>query len=234
MMHDLNWQFRVRIVLRISFLLSAVVMLTAADATWKSKSISQWTLEDARQVLANSPWAKPTAIAILPRLTEDQLRDGGRMGGGTTHFWKRPDADSNVAAGGGEHASIEVRWESALPVRAAEVKAGETGAPAWDGDYYAIAVYDLPGITPAIQKNLRGALKQTTCLKRGGKKDLKPERVEISVSAGNLARIVYLFPRSAGLTTLDTRVEFVSQIGRIFVAQFFETGEMRLGGQLEL
>jgi hypothetical protein len=129
---------------------------------------------------------------------------------------------------------VGVRWESAAPVRAAELKAGETGAPDWEGDYYAIAVYDVPGITPVVQKSLSGELKQTAFLKRNGKKDLKPVRVDIALSGNKLARVVYWFPRSAGITTDDKRVDFVAQIGRLYVAQFFETGEMQFQGKLEL
>src|ERR1700731_720516 len=52
----------------------------AADAAWKTKGINQWTEEDARQVLNDSPWAK-TTITIISRLqTEDERRDGGKMG----------------------------------------------------------------------------------------------------------------------------------------------------------
>jgi hypothetical protein len=43
-----------------------------------------------------------------------------------------------------ELGNVMLRWESAFPVRAAESKAGETAVPAWQGDYYAIAVYNLP------------------------------------------------------------------------------------------
>ncbi len=215
--------------------LIAVMTLPAADATWKSKAIAQWTVEEAKQVLADSPWAKRTAVSVLPLRSEDQLRDGGRMGGGARRAgvgWQ--DGKSAPADGGDQHPAVEIRWESALPVRASEMKAGETGAPDWEGDYYAIAVYDVPGVTPALEKSLRGELKQTTFLKRTGKKDLKPARVEIDQLGHNMARIVYLFARTTELTVADARVEFVSQVGRIFVAQFFETGEMQFQGKLEL
>ena len=52
-------------------LAAAVTCLMAADPVWQSKPASQWTEEDARQVLANSPWAKATRAVIARRLTED-------------------------------------------------------------------------------------------------------------------------------------------------------------------
>ena len=142
--------------------------------------------------------------------------------------------DKVLLSGTTERPSLKIRWESAEPVRAAELKAGETDAPAWDGNYYAIAVYDVPGITPASQKSLRGELKQTTFLKRMGKKDVKPADVEVALLGKDVARILYLFPRAAVLTVDDRQIEFVSQIGRIVVSQFFDTGDMQFQGKLGL
>ncbi|HXP83631.1 MAG TPA: hypothetical protein VN841_02870 [Bryobacteraceae bacterium] len=65
--------------------------------------------------------------------------------------------------------NVVVRWESALPVRAAERKVGEAGAPVWQGDYYTIAVYD---VAPPYHWNLANELKGLAFLKRDKKKDL--------------------------------------------------------------
>ena len=100
-----------------------------------------------------------------------------------------------------------------------------------DLDHYAIAVYDVP--TPN-RWNLARELKGIAFLKREKKKDLKPSRVEILRGAGGTATVVYLFPRSAEITAKDGRLEFVVQIGRLFVSQFFYTQEMQLQGKLEL
>lgn len=202
----------------------------AADPAWLAKPISQWNRDDAGRVLAGSPWVKWTRIAILPERGEAQMRDGGKMGGGG----KRAGLGLDPAALAGDAGKLMVRWESAAPVRAAEVLTGETAAPEWDGDYYVIALYDVPGITPAAQKNLRAELKQVSFLKRAGKKDVRLERVDIDLLGSRTARIVYLFPRSAALSGEDRRIEFVTQIGRIYVSQFFETGEMQFQGKLEL
>jgi hypothetical protein len=55
-------------------------LLMAADPVWKSKPAGQWTEEDAKQILARSPWAKENRATITRRLTEDQLREAGQMG----------------------------------------------------------------------------------------------------------------------------------------------------------
>jgi hypothetical protein len=64
---------------RIPMLVAAATCLIAAPV-WETKSASQWTEEDARQVLAKSPWSKPTRAVITRRLTEEQLSEGGKMG----------------------------------------------------------------------------------------------------------------------------------------------------------
>lgn len=210
-----------------SLLFFSAAALMAANPSWKTKPIRQWTAEDARQVLEDSPWVKRAAIAILPQRSEAQMREGGKMGGGGRNAGLGPLSDI------GRGATLEVRWESAGAVRAAELKAGDSG-PDWDGDYYAIAVYDVPGITPLARKTLESDLKQTTLLKRDGKKGLKPARVEIVLLGKNLARMVYLFPRSPEITLADERVQFVTQIGRLYIAPSFDLTGMQFEGKLDL
>ncbi len=226
--------------LRLLLPLSAV-LLTAADSTWKERPIPQWDEEDAKQVLADSPWVKCVTPEPLRDLSVAERRDSGNWEAsvgrdvgleGTGLFGARRAAEAIERA----HAkprpgTVAVRWESALPIRAAEQKTGETGVLTLDGDHYAIAVYDIP--TPN-RWNLAHELKGVAFLKRYKKKDLKPSRVEILRQAGGTATVVYFFPRSAEITARDGRLEFVAQIGRLFVSQFFYTQEMQLQGKLEL
>ncbi len=76
-------------------------------------------------------------------------------------------------------------------------------------------------------------LKKAAFLRRDGKKDVKPARVELLFDEKG-ATVVYLFPRSEEITKDDKRIELVAQIGRMFVAQFFYTEEMQFQGKLEL
>jgi hypothetical protein len=128
--------------------------------------------------------------------------------------------------------TVVVRWESARPVLAAEQKAADSGAPAVDSDkYYAIAVYDIP--TPA-RWNIEKELKGIAFLRRDKKKDFKPSRVTILRKEGELATVVYLFPRSEEITKRDGYVIFYAQIGRLVVTRIFSTSEMQIQGNLEL
>lgn len=236
-----RFQKRMSRKLRLCFVPLTAALLMATDSSWKDKSISQWDEEDAKQVLADSPWVKYVTPQRLRDLSPDERREGGDMEAGIGKgvglagiglFGARRQAEALARA----HAKpalekVAVRWESALPLRAAEQKAGESGVPTVDSDYFAIAVYDIP--TPD-RWNLARELKGIAFLKRDKKKDLKPARVEILRGAEGRATVVYLFPRSQEISKKDGNIEFVAQIGRLFVGQFFNTEEMQFHGRLEL
>ena len=76
-------------------------------------------------------------------------------------------------------------------------------------------------------------MKSWAALKREGKPDVKPTRVEVFQEQKGLV-IVYLFPVTAELTKKDTFVEFDAQIGRVVVRQMFDITEMLFRGTLEL
>src|SRR5580700_775587 len=179
------------------FLMAAVAHLVAADPFWMGKPSAQWTEEEAKQVLAKSPWAKKITATITRRLTEDQLREAGQMGQprgvgneGVDAKGSGPKVSPNVLSGrGGDDRSprslprpmtLQVRWESALPVQIAELKAHEVGPPTLEGDGYRIAIYGIPGADfKGDPEQLGKPLKGLAALKREGKKDVRPVGVEV-------------------------------------------------------
>jgi len=230
---------------------ATATFLMAADPVWKSKPAAEWTEEDARQVLARSPWVKEIRGTITRRLTEDQLREGGQMGQpqgvgneGVDAKGTGPKVSPNVLTGrGGDDRSIrslpqpialKLRWESALPVRLAELKAHEIEPPSLSGDGYCIAVYGIPdGDFKGDPKQLGLPLKNLAALKREGKRDVKPISVEVFKRESGVV-VVYTFPLSAEIVSKDRRIQFEAHIGRIVFAQNFELGEMEFAGKLEL
>jgi hypothetical protein len=233
------------------FLMVAAAHVMAADPVWKSKPAAQWSEEDAKQVLGASPWAKQISAVITRRLTEDQLREGGQMGQprgvgneGVDPKGSGPKVSPNVVLGpGGDDRSprsfpqsikLKLRWESALPVQLAELKSHEFAPPTLEGDGYRIAVYGIPGghfKGDPIQ--LGEPLKSLAALRREGKKDVRPVRVEVFQREEDLV-VVYLFPLSAEITKKDQRIQFDAHIGRIVFAQDFDLSEMEFMGKLEL
>jgi hypothetical protein len=225
---------------------ACAILLLAADPSWKTKSIRDWTEADAKLVLTDSPWTLNFKAAVMPLESEAARREGGNMGqpqgvgyagvDNTTdkqrvarvmsgHFDPLPPIGPMV---------VRVRWESALPVRAAELKAHEPEPPTLDGEGYQIAVYGVPGTYfKGDPKTLGEPLKRLAYLKREGKPDAKPSSVEVFQTASGVV-VAYLFPFSAELSEKDTLVEFNALIGRIAVIHSFDLREMRFEGKLEL
>src|ERR1700733_7075022 len=214
---------------------------------WRDKPIASWTVDDARQVLERSPWAKTTVAGIARRQTEDERRQGGNMGQPTGVGYDgiddrrvRPVLPQSVflpapaAPSRAQIIRLLVRWESALPVQAAELKRAEGQPPTLSDNGYSIAVYGVP-FTDAKGDPLSLArdFKESAFLKREGKQDVKPLRVEAFELERN-AVVVYLFPYSAEISKKDGVVEFIALIGRLQVSQTFNVEEMQFQGKLEL
>ena len=220
----------------------AVDVTAPSHPSWMNSPVPQWSKEEARQVLTDSPWVKKVQLDVVRTLSLFERREGG-------------DWDSGIPSGFGlsatgffgdwreaqtlEHAyarstlgTVMVRWESALPVRAAESKTGETSVPGWVGDYYAIAVHHIR--RPFQMEHPANQLKGIAHLRRDMKKDLKPFRVVVLPEPDGLATFVYLFPRSTQIATTGGSVGFVAQIGRLFVATNFVPEDMRLQGAPQL
>lgn len=233
------------------YLLGSAACIIAADPAWKSKPADQWTAEDARQILASSPWTKSIKATLSRRLTEDQLREAGQMGqpqgvgyDGVDPKGSGPKVSPNpfIGPGGDDHGTravarpltLRLRWESALPVRLAELKSQEVEPPTLEGEGYRIAVYGVPGPNfKGDPKQLGEPLKSFAALKREGHKDVRPVSVEVFPREDGIV-VVYLFPLSAEISPKDGLLQFQAQIGRIIVDQSFVLSDMEFMGKLEL
>ena len=163
---------------------------------------------------------------------------GGYPGGGTGY----PGGGTGYPGGqpGGTGADsqppvLQLRWESAFPIREAELKSHDSNSPTLDDDaHYAIAVYGVPSrMTNGNSRSATDQLKKLAAIKRDGKKDLKPSSVEV-LQRDNGPVIVYLFPRSKEITLKDGRIEFGAEVGRLQFAQSFFVDDMMYQGKLEL
>jgi hypothetical protein len=232
--------------LRLWTIACSAVLLMAVEPVWK-KPIPSWTVEDARQILANSPWSKPVVAGVTRLPGEDQRREGGNMGqpqgvgyDGLDDKRNRttlpasllgPDAKRQPTRS--QVIRLVVRWESALPIRSAELKDPEAAAPILSEDGYSIAVYGVPGTYFGDPKSLGNPLKDLAALKREGKKDVKPSSVEVfQLERG--ATVLYRFPLSAQISPADHVIVFTALIGRLQVSQTFNLDEMQFQGKLEL
>jgi len=216
--------------LRIALFALSALVLTAADQAWKNKQFPEWTEEDAKELLKDSPWVK-TVVATLVK-SQDRVavgRRGGGIGG------RRRGASDTAAPASTQPPTLTLRWESALPVREAELKARDVTAPTLDDeDHYAIAVYGIPrGLLRDDSKIMAEDLKRQALLKREGKKDTKPSSVEILLRDDGPV-VLYLFPKSAEFDWRDHKIEFDAQLPGLKFTQAFSFDDMTFHGKLEL
>lgn len=238
-------------MLRLTHLLTSIVpalTLLGAAPPWLSKPVPAWTQDDARLLLADSPWAKTVDAAVAPLETEDQRREGGQMGqehglgyDGLTDDRPRIEAPPSAldivkpeARLARPHPSIalQLRWESALPIRLAQLK---SGGPALDAaQAYTLAVYGIPRVHSYLGRlSLSDSLSRQAVLRRDAKTPVHPSRVEV-IQRDDDTAVVYYFPLAAEISPSDRRVIFEAQIGRIAIAHPFKLDEMFFQGNLEL
>jgi hypothetical protein len=223
-----------------------------SDPTWKDKQIPDWTEADAKQLLADSPWAKKTTVAVDKTAEKKSPLKLGRHGGfglGNIGINRRGGSNAGNSTDGGNSSSssssgtsgvpdaplvVTLRWASALPIREAELKARDTRAPMVDEDHYAIEVYGLPSKqVKDDSKKLADEFKAKAAIKRLAKDDLKPSSVEIVVRDDGPV-LVYLFPRKAEITWRDHEITFEAEIGNLKIKQAFQADDMKFHGALEL
>lgn len=146
-------------------------------------------------------------------------------------FIPRPDGGRSIRSRPGTF-PVELRWESALPVRMAELRSGQDQL-ALEGDGYQIGVFGVPQPDELKDPDKWDNLKSDAALKREGKKDVKPTKAEVFQREGGIV-IIYVFPLSAELNKKDGRVAFTAQIGRIVISEWFDLTQMDFQGKLAL
>ncbi len=216
---------------------------------WRTKPSKDWSQQDANQVLTNSPWSK-RVVTVLTRLqSEFERRESGNMGRphgiGYDDIDKTKPASNNGKGAvflpprskdgmGAMGTVVQVRWETALPVRVAEFITRSVEPPLPDAEGYVVAVYGIPG--PALNgdpERLGEPLRKLAVLKREGKKDVRPIRAEVFQTHEGIL-VAYVFPKSLEVTRQDKFIQFEAQIGRFIIAQPFDVEEMRYDGKLEM
>jgi len=224
-----NWQIRFLVVYVVAFAAAFPV-----DEAWKTKRASEWSEQETKEVLANSPWAVMTTAAVKKEEKKSHGSGGFAVPGMGRRRMNDPAQDpNNTSPAPDSQLTLHLRWESALPIREAELKARETNAPAVDEDRYAIAVYGIPTHFTKDPQNAGDRLKGQAAIKREGQKDLKPSHVDVIQRDDGLV-IIFLFPRTKEITVKDSRIEFNALIGPYQIAQSFHVDEMIYQGKLEL
>jgi hypothetical protein len=215
--------------------LSVFLTLSAAD-DWKARRAAEWSPADTKEILTNSPWG----VMVVPSVkkTEPKGQGGGLdvrgvPGLGRHRPGQQRQETTETTASTETSQPFNVRWESALPIREAELKARETNAPAVDEDRYGIAVYGIPSHLAKDPQGLADRLKGQATLKREGQKDLKPMHVDV-IPRDDGVVVVFLFAKTKEITAQDSRVEFSALIGPFQITHEFHVDEMIYQGKTEL
>jgi len=232
----------------------------AEDPTWKDKQVPEWSDGDAKQILADSPWVKsatPGWVRNSPSNSGPGMGQRGNVGfgipglgypGGGGGMGRRggynnpnnnpnnPNNNPNSDTSNQKLPMLTLRWESAMPVREAELKARDVNAPTLEDDvHYAIAVYGVPfTMINGDTKKLEDDCKKNAALKRDGKKDIKASSVQV-LRREDGPVVVFLFPRAKQeITHDDRRVEFDAQIAKLALTESFYLEDMTFQGKTEL
>ncbi len=156
------------------------------------------------------------------------------MGGGRGYPGGGRQSDDGEQSSTMQPPSLRLRWESALPVREAELKAHETSAPSVDSDHYAIAVYGVPNrLLDTDSDSASDRLKKQATMKLTGKKNWMPSSVQI-IQRDEGTVVIYLFARTNEVIRSDSRLEFNAKIVRMQIVRNFYPEEMTIQGKLEL
>ncbi|MCU1338180.1 MAG: hypothetical protein JWO19_3761 [Bryobacterales bacterium] len=230
--------------------LFGAVGLLAQDQSRKSKPISEWTETDIKQILTDSPWTRrvtpevekqpPSQPASRGGMNRSGVSVGGiRIGGlGGPRTGGRGGASPAPSEGdggtGGGAPTLTVRWESAVPVQAAHLKAGDSSALTIDEGSYTIAVIGLPArIASGDPQTLESRLKNQGELKREGQRTVHSSQARV-LSRDEGIMVLFTFPKSMEITRRDEQVEFDAQIGSLKLTQKFTLADMVYADKLEL
>ena len=164
----------------------------------------------------------------------------GRVGGADAGL-AMPPPDSPIDQG----LPVMIRWQTALPVRQAQMRAkyGKEAATApgarkildQEPARYVISVAGIPGalVTLGGAENAKHSIQDQTTLTAKGKPALHPDAVEFVPGADNV-EVLLAFPKTSPFTPADQEIEFASRIGTVDVKYRFRLKDMVVHDKLEL
>lgn len=226
---------------------------------WNQKQPSEWSEEEVQRLLTKSPWAKEAMVSIDPSAMRggmtrsregDETPKGGGMTivnpGNTDQRGGPPPGSPGVLgpndpppAGRMELASlkVEVRWESATPLREALHVPAQTGEPS---DYIvSINGFPAPGhksgrLTAEDRAQMLEAVREDASLQVKGKPVLHPYEVRRKDPA-NASNLLLFFRRADQPISIDDKeVTLVMKSGAVLMRTKFALKEMTYRGKLAI
>jgi hypothetical protein len=220
--------------------LSAFCLLAAEF--WQ-KPYAEWTDKDITKMLTNSPWAKSTGIEISFGGGPPGLGAGPAMGGGGGHGGG-PQGQAEGLGGGVPSVAVVARWQSALPVREAEVRR-RYGAEAAKSEEAGKVLSEPPETYQIVLSgqafafpmgppdSLKTALGEASFLSSARTGAIKPTQVDVNRGPREVD-VLLVFPRSMPFALEDKEVEFATTLGKSKLQYKFKLKDMVVNGKLEM
>jgi hypothetical protein len=223
-------------------LLSAFCLL-AADF-WQ-KPYTEWSDKDITKLMTNSPWAKATGIEISFGGGPQGLGAGpGPGGGGGGGRGGGPQGQAGGFGGGGPSVEVTAHWQSALPVREAEVRR-KYGAGADKSEEAKKVLSEQPETYQIVLSgqafafpmgppdSLKASLSEASFLSSARTGAIKPTQVDVNRGPREVD-VLFVFPRSMPFTLEDKEVEFATTLGKSKLQYKFKLKDMVVNGKLEM
>ena len=242
------------------FFIAGLFLASAALAEdfWVNKEYLQWSDEEVRKILTNSPWAKDITIsaplsavggrgqrgaaAATAGGTTDVESGGG--GGGRRGGGRRGGGEADGGGGGSNEAlvTLNISWRSALPMRKALVRSRLGGGAATvppeaqqmlnnQEEDYVVVVSGVPvGMARTVQSPV---LLDKTTIRAGKKTPVAAKAMNVQPHTQSVD-LIYLFPKTQPIAADDKEVEIVLKLGPVEAKKKFNLKEMVYNGKLEL
>lgn len=214
----------IKALLFLILILGLTLSLVAADV-WKTKKYTEWTEQEALQILKRSPWADQESMVAG--------MNSELPGSSTTAAGRRSQANS---ANDVDMAEYNVAWYSATPVRQAHARLAslKNRVKPEDLEQFLAPIGDVCFITVTgqLQRRLEEADKEellkNTYLQVRGKDKIFATDYQPPSATSRLA--IFQFPRTVSnaliFTENDKAVEFNSSVGGVRIHASFSPKKM--------
>ena len=230
--------------LRVIGLGSIVAALLWAGPFWETND--DWSPDQVRQLLQDSPWARPAKVEFFGESGEgigggtrgggfpgSRGRGGGFPGGGGIGF---PDGGwgrlGPLGVNNAFDSEVVARWRSARPMELALARASGDEPRDENKRRYVVSLSGLPpAIAHVAQEPERLQHAASLALRDGT--HLRPVRAEVLPRPGTPG-VLFEFSRDREITLADRTVEFLLSADDFSVRARFKLKDMMYQGKLEL
>jgi hypothetical protein len=257
-----------KLLLLCMVLIGTSAAVIAADF-WEKKEYSEWSEKEVRKVLFDSPWSRQVNVSLRGEGYSGAPPVAGGPGGGPLPggvpggVGPGPGQDQRGGVGGGgprgaggplpgggvgepdmgsRSIPLLIRWQSALPVKQALVRASATpeGGPEQtkqflerEETHYVIAVVGLPDVVVMSMGNPDQLAKAARIDRGKNRSPLIPEKVE-KQQQDRQVTLYFFFPRGEPIALEDKSVEFVLTLREFDAKRQFKLQDMVYRGELAI